>query len=340
MIISPVQTEITPAWVARFETNVQTLIQDSWARRQRSLFWDKIMGVRPSKTGRELFFWLLETAKIVDEGQGGNKRFDDLGAAFFELVNRNSGAGLRLTANEIKDNQMAGESMRGMPPLDFAASWARQVGGHAAYWPQQALVELLKNGTTNLAYDGLPFFSTAHPINGFNAATGTYSNRISGKPLSVITSDVYDVPKMMVNFASVMATARSVLQPNGLPRDVVYKYVIGPPDMQFALSLLFETKTFGGGQFGPNENIVSRWGIEPIIAPELTEAGVCYLVAESLPDEGDAFLFSDREPYVLSTYSPATLAELQRRKEFEWSFDGRNVAAYGHPYLAIRIEAT
>lgn len=339
MIISPAQTVITPAWVSRFETNVQTLVQDSWARRARTLVWDKLMDVRQSSTGRELIFWLLETAKIVDEGQGGNKRFDDIAAMYYEIVNRNSGVGLRLTTNEIRDNQMAQAGLRGMPALDFAASWARQIGGHAAYWPQQALIQLLTNGTTALGYDGVAFFSTAHPVNGFNAATGTYSNRISGNPLKVVTSGVFDVPKMIYNLANALAAVRANLQPNGFPRDVQWKYVVGGPDMQLPLSLIFETKTYGGAT-GVNENIVSRWGIEPLILPELTEVGVCYLVAEAIPGEGGAFMFQERDPYVLSSYTPDTLAELQRRKEFEWSFDGRNAASYGHPYLAVRIEAS
>ncbi len=340
MIISPVQAEITPAWINRFETNVQTLTQDAWARRARSLSWDKIMDVRQSRTGREVLFWLLETAKIVDEGLGGNKRFDDIAATYYEIVNKNSGAGLRLTTNEIRDNQMAAEGLRGMPAMDFAASWAKQIGGHAAYWPQQLLIALLKAGTTALGYDGVAFFSTAHPINGFNTGLGTFSNRISGKPLSVVTSGVFDVPQMIKNFSDVIATARGYLQPNGLARDVVFKYAVAGPDMMLPLSLLLEAKTFGGGQFGPNENIVSRWGIEPIIFPELTETGVVYLVAEALPGEGGAFIFQERDPYTLTSYAPETQAALNRRKEFEWHFDGRNAGSYGHPYLAVRVEAS
>jgi phage major head subunit gpT-like protein len=342
MIISPSQTVITSAWANRFETNVQVLIQDAWARRNKTLMWDKLMMTRESHTGRDILFWLLETAKIVDEGFGGNKRADDLAAMFFEIVNKNSGAMLRLTTNEIRDNQMSDAGLRNMPALDYAASWARQVGGHAAYWPQQALIQLLANGNVNNGYDGVPFFSTAHPVNPFSTGGATFSNRISGFPLSVVASGVYNVAQMVYNFAQIMGTVRKTVQPNGFPRDVAWKYVVGGPDMMLALPLIFETKTFGGGtvSVGPNENIVSRWGIEPLIFPELTETGVCYLVGEALSDEGAAFIFNERDPYVLSSYAPETDSSLQRRKEFEWSFDGRNAAQYGHPYLAVRIEAT
>ncbi len=342
MIISPNQIVITSAFANRFETNIQFLIQDSWQRRAKSLFWDKLMMSRESKTGRDILFWLLETAKIVDEGFGGNKRADDLAAMFFEIVNKNSGSMLRLMSNEIRDNQMSDAGLRGMPALDFAAQWARQVGGHAAYWPQQALISLLTQGTTALGYDGVPFFSTAHPINPFASGSATYSNRLSGTPLSVVTAGVYDVAKMIYNFGQIMSNVRKTLQPNGFPRDVAWKYVVGGPDMMLALPLIFETKTFGGGgvSVGPNENLVSRWGIEPLILPELTETGVCYLVGEALSDEGAAFIFNERDPYVLSSYVPESDSSLQRRKEFEWSFDGRNAASYGHPYLAVRIEAS
>jgi hypothetical protein len=34
------------------------------------------------------------------------------------------------------------------------------------------------------------------------------------------------------------------------------------------------------------------------------------------------------------------MIELNRRKQFEWLFDGRNAATYGHPYLFQRNEPT
>jgi hypothetical protein len=351
MIISPVQSVITTAFVNRFETNIHVLIQDAWKRRAATLMWDKLMLERESSTGRDQLFWLLETAKIVDEGKGGNTRADDLAANFFEIVNKTSGAMLRLTTNELLDNQMSDAGLKNMPALDFAGAWARQVGGHASYWPQQLLISLLTGGITNIGYDGVAFFSTTHPINPFNSGVGTFSNRISGSPLSVVTSGVYDLNKMAYNFAQVLATVRKTLQPNGLPRDVRWKYIVAGPDMQFPLAQLFQSKTLvGSTAFGQMANplaaggdvpqISSIDGIQVIILPELTEVGVCYLVAEALPDEGAAFIFQNRDPYKLTSYVPENDSSLQRRKEFEWSFDGRNAGSYGHPYLALRIEAT
>jgi len=329
--------KVTPSWVATFETNVQTLIQDAWARMQKNLCWDRFMDVKQSQTGQELFFYLLETARITKENQGGNKRYDDIAANFFTIVNENSGAGLRLTRNEIEDNMMASGMMKGMPALDYAASWSRQIGGHSAYWPQDLLFQLIAAGKTTKGYDGVNFFSATHPINPYDAGAGNYSNLITAKPIDETNAAALNTA--IQNFAAVCATIRGLKQPNGKPRNLVPKYALGGADLMKRLFEVLDTKTYGSGN-GTNENVLTRYGIEPVIATELTEAGVYYIFCEMLPGEGGPFIFQDRAPYVMSTYQPETQAELQRRKEFEWSFDGRNAGAYGHPYLCFRVEPT
>lgn len=338
--------KITPSWVATFETNAQTLIQDAWTRMKPQLVWDKFMDVRQSQTGRELFFWLLETARISDEGQGGNKRYDDIAATYFEIVNKNSGAGLRLTRNEIEDNMMAGANLRGMPALDYAASWAKQMGGSAAYWPQELFFSLLAGGKTTKGYDGVNFFSSAHPINPSNPAGGTYSNLYTAKPIDATNAPSLDTAA--ANLASVFQSIRSLKQANGKPRNLVPRYLLAGEDLRKRVFEILDTKTLvtsatqgaTGVALAPIENVISRYGLEPVIATEPAEAGVYYVFCEMLPGEGGPFIFQDRSPYVLTSYQPESQAELQRRKEFEWSFDGRNAGSYGHPYLVARVEPT
>lgn len=346
--------KVTPAWVATFETNLQTLIVDAWQRMTPHLVWDKFVDVRQSSTLRELYFWLIETAKITDQGQGGNKRFDDIAATFFEIDNRDSGAGLRLTKNEIEDNMMAGAGLRGMPALDYAANWAKQMGGAAGYWPQEKMFELIAAGKTSKGYDAKAFFAKDHPINVYSALK-TYANLLAGAAASTPATDPVDavypgacpidatnapvLADAVQNFANAIAYVRAVQQPNGKPRNLVVRYALAGVDLQKRLNEILDTKYYGSGQ-GAQENVVSRYGIEPIIASELTESKVYYLACEMLPGEGGPFIYQNREPYVLTTYQPATQAELQRKKLFEWDFDGRNAEGYGHPYLFYRVEAT
>lgn len=340
--------KITPSWIATFETNTRTLIQDAWARRNKKLVWDLFMDVHSSGTGRELFFWLLETARIRPEGQGGNKRFDDIAATFLEIVNEDSGSALTLTKNEIQDNMM--RAPRGMPALDYAANWARQMGGNAAYWPQQKLFELINAGTgtsISAAYDGQPFFSTAHPINPEDALSGTYANHftgaISGTYPGACPIDSTNAPTLEaahVNFARAVAYIESLTQPNGLPRGLEVKYLVAGAGLRKRANEVLSVKYFGTGA-GSTENVIATYGIEPVIVPEIPLSYMgYYLFCEMLPGEGGPFIFQEREPYVLSSYQPATQLELQMKKEFTWSFDGRNAAAYGHPYLCFKVDPT
>ncbi len=331
--------KVTPQFITTFETGLQTRIVDSWARIEKNMMWQKIMETRPSTTGRELFFWLLETAGLYDEAQGGNKRFDDLGAIYQEIINKNSGAGLRLTKNEIEDNQMASGALAGMPALDYAASWAKQVGSAAAYWPQDKLFnDLIANGkTTGQSYDAVAFFGTTHPINPLTGAGGNYSNLITAKPLASAAS----VDIASANLASVITSMRSLKGPNGKQRMLRPRMLLADPSNQRMVTTILGAKFIASGAGATEQVWWSDYDIKPVIADELAgEAGVWYLVAEEIAGEGSPFIFQDREPYKLTSYTSDSQVELQRRKEFEWDFSGRNAVAYGHPYLIFRVEPT
>lgn len=326
--------KVTPQWISTFETDTQTFVVDAWDRVLKNLMWDKFMDRRQSTTLRELYFWLVESASIHTEGQGGNKRYDDIAATFYEIDNANSGAGLILTKNEIEDNMMAGPNVRGMPALDYAQNWAKQIGGAAAYWPQQQLfTSLIANGKTSNGYDGVPFFSTAHPVNPIGGAA-TYSNILTASPLLADTDAHLLASAGYINAAA--ARLRSFKQPNGQYRMLRPAALLHAPGQAYAVSKLLGSKFFNA-----SDNVLTNMGIVPYCADELAaEDGVWYLAAELMPGEGGPFIYQDREPYVLTSYSSDSQIELNRRKQFEWLFDGRNAAAYGHPYLILRVEPT
>src|SRR5690606_30192033 len=104
-----------------------------------------------------------ETAQIERPNAshgGGQAIYEDLVSLYTELEAENAVAGLTLKKEQMDDLEngiVGGEAMR------LAASWARQTGAHAAYWPQQKIAEaILANMTT---YDGKTFFALAHPYN-------------------------------------------------------------------------------------------------------------------------------------------------------------------------------
>lgn len=328
--------KVTPAFTSTFETNLQTFIVDAWKRVEKNLYWDKFMDVRQSATLRELYFWLLEKAQIYDENQGGNKRYDDLVATFYEIDNVNSGDALRLTKNELEDNMMASKNLKGMPALDYAANWAKQMGGAAGYRPQEKLFQLIAGGkTTTIGYDGVTFFNTAHPVDpveGTGGPAGSYSNIVSAVPLVGAAT----IQAAAANINTAVAAMRGLKQPNGKFRMLRPRVLLHDPSNLYTVGQLLDSKFFNA-----SENVLTRLGIEPICADELSvEPGVWYLGAELMPGEGGPFIWQEREPYYLSSYTADSQIELNRRKQFEWLFDGRNAAAPGHPYLFFRCETT
>ncbi|KYF64539.1 Mu-like prophage major head subunit gpT family protein [Sorangium cellulosum] len=339
--------KITPTWIATFETNVQTIIQNAWDETASDLIWDRFMDVKTSVTRRELFFWLIESAGIELQGQGGNARYDDIAATFLEIENEDSGKNLELTANEIEDNQMASPMLRGMPALDYAANWARQMGSSAAYWPQKSLfTRLIANGLTEDGYDGVPFFSQSHPINVANEGAGTFSNLLTGAQVSSYPGacpiDIVNAPTLEAahtNLARAVAYIQSLRGPHGETRRLKVKHLLCGEDLRKRSAEILSTRYYGTGQ-GSTENVITTYGIEPVVAPEHNELGVYYLACQWQKGSGGPFVFQNRKPYQLTTYTAYTDVQLAHRDSYEWKFKGRNGVSYGHPYLIFRVQPT
>jgi hypothetical protein len=258
--------------------------------------------------------------------------------------------------NEIEDNMMASPLLRGMPALDYAAHWARAQGSSGAYWPQKSLFyRLIANGLTTAGYDGVSFFSTAHPINVANSGVGTYANLLTGAagatpatdpadaiypgacPIDSTNALTLDVAHQ--NLAKAVAYIQSLRGPHGEVRRLKVKYLLAGEDLRKRSNEILTTRYFGTGQ-GSTENVITSYGIEPLIASELNELGVYYLVCKWVPGGGGPFIFQSRKAYTLTTYAPETQVELARRDGFEWKFKGRNGISYGHPYYIFRVNPT
>lgn len=322
--------KVTPEFIVSFETEIQAIQANNWQRVGAMLTWDKIMKVRPSATKREILVWMLETARIYPEGNGGNTRFDDMVAATFSYENDNAGAGLKLTKNEIEDNQMA-NGPAGVGVLDYARKWASDISNAAMFYPEQALYNLIANGTTATGYDGVTFFNAAHPTNP-NAPTGgtTYSNIITGVDIRNTPGTQDGLVAAQARFATALATVRAARFLNGIPRYLKPTALIVPTALQFAAQQMV-----GAGVLGLTTNILTNQNLEVIVNPLLDGAPTTYYLAvdDMMSDDLGAFIWSEREPFTLRSYSMLDESALNRRDELEWTMKGRNSAQYGHPYL-------
>jgi phage major head subunit gpT-like protein len=346
---------LSPEFLFDFESNMQSIIENEYARIASRLWWSRFMKTRPSASKKEIVAWLISTAKIEDLGKfGGSMFFEDLLSQYTTYENKAAGAGLKLRRFQLEDMDGKG--------LELASKWAGDIGAYMAYWPQKQLVNLMKNGHSAgfNSYDGVPFFSSAHLANGVNSDAGTFQNIFTGAasgsypgacPISGVAADV-----ALANLTKAIAYIKSIKMPNGEdPRFLNPVALIVPPALQSTAVQITNAKFLAqaassGGGGGDVAAVIQSFGFsQPVIGDEFAgfEGDSTYFIAceEMNQSQLGAFVYVDREPFKITYYTgqgggTGVDAQLDRADELEWHCKGRNVAGYGHPYLFFKVKAT
>ena len=366
---------LVPSFLFDFESEMARITEYEFARMIASdnLWWRDVAKVRPTGKKREIIAWLLSTAQIYDAGKtGGNIRFDDMAAVSQEYDVANAAAGLKLSRNQVTDNDGNG--------FDFAAEWSGNMGAYGAYWPQKKVANLIIQGATTsiaAAYDGVQFFAdnvvnsgNGHPVNQFRTAAGKYFNWFHGSSVSsggVVTypgalpiDESVDANTALKNLQIAIAYIASIKMPNGVdprflkPRRILVGSRLVARAQQLTNARYIAQPAGSGGGSGDVEAIINNWGfLQPVEVQEFNGVTLgdgagsdltWYLVCEQMSStQLGGIVYVDREPFRLTYYTGAgggtgVDAVLDRARELEWHVQGRNVAGYGHPYTIFRID--
>ena len=309
---------LTPSFTFDFESSMQAITENEFVRLIASgnLWWRKVARVRPTGKKRDIIAWLLSTAQIYDAGiSGGNMKFDDMAATYQEYDVRNSAAGLKLTRNQIEDNDGDG--------FDFASEWSSQMGAKMAYWPQAQVANFIMNGAMtaaqtpqgpipygagpngtglNIAYDGVQFFAdnlvnsgNGHPLNQFKTGAGKYFNWFHGAasgvyPGALPIDESVGIDVALTNLQKATAYIASIKMPDGVtPRFLKPVVMLHAPRLAARAQTLNKADFIGlgtgsagaGSATADIRGIIKKWGYaEPIEAQEF--AGI------TLPDGANA----------------------------------------------------
>jgi hypothetical protein len=331
------------------ETNMRLVTSNEYQRLTENLWWTKVARQGSSESKKERTYWLLDTARIQRTGKGGgNVEFEDIVSNTQEFEHENAAAGLKLKKEQLEDNDGHG--------IDEANHWSRQMGALAAYWPQHEVAKaILANPQT---YDGLSFFNTAHPYNPYNQGVGTFSNIFTGAaagnfPGALRIDDSVPLETAYANLSKIIAYIASIKMPNGdAPRGLRVGCILHPPRMTARVQQLTQAKFIAqtaitGAGSSDVSMLIQAYGLgEPVEAPELQAAfggsdTDFYITMQAiLSDEKGAFLYSQREPFSVLYYGPQNDAQLARIREYQWTTEGRNIVAPGHPYLMFKCATT
>jgi phage major head subunit gpT-like protein len=355
---------LTPQFLFNLETGMQVIAEAEYQRLLADLWYAKVAKQRPTgETRKQRLIWTLDTAGIQYQDRlGGDVLFDELLSTSTEYEWKAATGGLEVAKVELEDLDGGG--------IDQASEWSRQVGAYAAYWPQKQIAALIRNGDQAgfTSYDAQVFFSKTHPINVMDSAVGTFANVFTGAAASTPATDPQDasypgaldlssavtLDQALINLQKAIAYIRGIRMPNGEdPRGLKPVYILHPPAMTARMQQLTQAKFIaqggtGGAGSADVSMVIGAWGLGlPIECPELG-AGFTngsdtdyYIVTEQMASSQlGAILWFNREPFSVIYNGPQTDAQLARASKFQWTIKGRNLGAYGHPYLIFKGRAS
>ena len=358
---------LTPQVLFDLETQMRIETESAYDDLNASLWYDMVARTRSTQARRELVLFLLSTAQIHPQGDGGNVRYDDLVSTYIEMTNKHAGTGLKLRRDQLEDTDGGG--------MALAAQWSSDVGQYMRYWPQQMTAAALKGGESTsfsiegisydlVGYDTKALFAADHPLNPFATGLGVYHNIFTGGagtdtgtglvyPGACPIDDAVDLDDAFVNLTKIFSYIRSIRTPNAVtPRGLRPRGILCGPRMYPRVAQLtsakFIAQVAGSGAGSADvEAVVKALGFaQPVEAPELAgfeSDTTFFVVCEQLQrSKLGALVYLDREPFSINYYTGEGGAnvDLARSQELEWLCHGRNGMGIGHPFLIFKCKGS
>jgi len=234
----------------------------------------------------------------------GDKDTSGLKDAEYTIVNKHWYVSVAIDENEIKDDQT--NMIR--PRVETMAT-------DMANFPMDLVAELIRDGDTNLAYDGQAFFANRTVNDNLLAGTGI--------TLAQLKTDMATGRVAMQRFVSDTGKLFK-LKPN---------VIVCPPELEVSfMELIKSTSPQDASNYNSaGRNPWSTWITSVISIPELTDTNDWYMfhTLKALKP----FIYQDRE-------SPSTQIDQtsrNRNRKIVYSAECRGNGGYGFPMMGIKI---
>jgi phage major head subunit gpT-like protein len=191
------------------------------------------------------------------------------------------------------------------------------MGRAARLWPDQTLRSALQAGTSNLGFDGVAFFSTAHPLN----PAGNQSNNFTTTPLSA------------ANFSTVRAAMAAYTGQDGEVLGVQPNVLIVPPQLEDTANTIVTAQYGASGATN-----IQQGQARVVVVPGLANQGTTWYVA----DDNNAIKFliwQLREAPIFTAKTSFNDDNVFFENQFLWGINSEGVAGYGPWFLAARAIA-
>lgn len=206
------------------------------------------------------------------------------------------------------------------------------MGRQVRLWPQIQVMKAVANAGTSAfnTYDGVPFFSNAHPIDASNASGATQSNLFA---LALTAS----------NFATVVASAKNLAGRDGTPLGVFSMgqlVLMVPPALELTARqivssvFLSPTAAWGtGAASAPTSNVYNGYA-EVLVNPYLTSTTAWYVFDCSMPMK--PFVWQMRVAPQFTQRIEESSAPVFEKNVYQFGVRARGAPFVGPYFLAVQ----
>jgi phage major head subunit gpT-like protein len=261
----------------------------------------------PSNGSSETYGWLGDVPMMRE--WVGQKHAKGLKDYSYTLTNQDWEATLEVDRNELEDDQY------GMipPRVQMLAQAARE-------HDMILLSDLIINGTSDLAYDSVAFFSN---VSGDRVIDNLLAG--SGVTLANLETDLAAARTAMMKFYFDESDRKY-----GFKMDTV----VCPPELEILFMKILESTTAvsssAAGIVNPFRNILKQ----VIVDPRLSDADDWYGFGTTYPLK--PLIFQDRKAIELKSLVEGSDVAFSYKK-YQYSAESRNTAGYGFPHMAVKI---
>jgi phage major head subunit gpT-like protein len=241
------------------------------------------------------------------------------------------------------DDDLGGIYYRMVPDM------ARQ----ARRWQEFEMRNLLENagfwtGAAQNGLDGLSHWNTAHPVDLYDSSKGTYANDFTGGGVTVTITKPSGTTTALVggaigptSFLTLRAYMTTIKGEDGEAMGVMPKLLMHAPLLKGEVELLLKSTFFAppawstiGSQVGAADNVITRFGVEPLENPLLNNAYTWYLLDTTKAFK--PFVWVEREAIrIVPRVSPTDPVVFNTHKYLLGGW-GRGAPAWNFAFLSAR----
>jgi phage major head subunit gpT-like protein len=218
-------------------------------------WYQDICFVNPVSTRQEIYAWTDRVARFrkwrgARQINGVTTHAQTVTNEIFELT-------VEISARDVRDNN-----------LNLFGTTATSVGRQSKKWPDVQVADFIRHAASTavkdgaIGYDGVPFFSASHPINGGDVdggPAGNQSNLVLNTALSATAIE------------TAVATMESWVGVDGLPLGVSPKVLMVPPQLRATAQRIVEAEFVPNTAGTATQTNVNKGLVKVMVNPELAD---------------------------------------------------------------------